>query len=79
MANTLENWNKRGKVLFNEEPHDEEREYILAPQDKSYIKADLYKEDYISWKERLEEPYKTWEERRKERSLEVPEEKHGVC
>ena len=79
MANTLENWKKRGRELFYEEPHEEEREYVLAPDDEKYIKADLFKEGYVSWKERLDEPYKTWEKRRKERGLGVPKEKHGVC
>lgn len=79
MASTLNIWNKRGKVLFNEEPHDEEREYVLGPDDEHYVKADLFKEDYVSWKERLDEPYKTWGERRKERGLGVPKDKHGVC
>ena len=79
MVNVLEQWVKRGRPLFNEQPPDENREYILAPKDAEYIKADLYKSNYVSWKERLPEPYKSWTERRKEKGLPVPEEKHGVC
>lgn len=79
MANTLENWGKRGRPLFYEEPHDEEREYILAPEDAEYTKGDYLKEDYVSFKERMQKTYKDWKERRKEKGLHVPPRKHGVC
>ena len=79
MANTLENWGKRGRWLFYEEPHDEEREYILAPEDAEYTKGDYLKGDYVSFKERIHETYKDWEQRRKEKGLHVPPRKHGIC
>ena len=47
--------------------------------DVEYVKAEMYKPDYVSWKERLDEPHKSWAERRKEKGLSVPEKQHGVC
>jgi hypothetical protein len=79
MVNTLENWKKRGRKLFYEEPHDEEREYIIAPKDQKYVKADMFKKDYVKWIDRLDEPIKSWDERRKEKRLATPSKKHGVC
>jgi len=78
-VNTLENWAQRGRSLFHEEPHDEEREYILAPTDSGYTKGDHLKDGYVSYRERLQVPYKTWAQRRKEKGLFVPGKLHGVC
>jgi uncharacterized protein (DUF169 family) len=71
MVNTLENWAKKGKPLFHEEPHDEEREYVKARMDSEYTKGDYLKESYVSFDERLPEPYKTWAKRRKEKEINV--------
>jgi uncharacterized protein (DUF169 family) len=79
MVNVLEQWVERGRPLFTEEPHDEEREYVLSPMNAEYVKADMYKPNYVSWKKRLDEPYKDWAERRKEKGLSVPAKKHGAC
>ena len=79
MVNVLEQWVDRERPLFAEEPPDEEREYILAPMNAEYVKADMYKPDYMSWKERLDEPYEPWAERRKKKKLPVPDRRHGVC
>jgi uncharacterized protein (DUF169 family) len=79
MVNVLEQWVERGRPLFSEEPPDEEREYVLAPMDAEYVKAEMFEPDYVSWKERLDEPYKSWAERRKDKGLPIPVKKHGVC
>jgi hypothetical protein len=59
--------------------HGARAEYVLAPYDAEYVKADMLNPDYVSWKERLDKPYKSWVERRKEKGLPVPERMHGVC
>jgi hypothetical protein len=42
-------------------------------------KGDYLKEGYVSFDDRLLEPYRGWEKRRKERGLYVPQRKHEVC
>jgi len=69
MVNVLENWAEKGKPLFQEEPHDEEREYVKAGMDSEYTKGDYLRDEYVSFDERLPEPYKAWAKRRRERGL----------
>jgi uncharacterized protein (DUF169 family) len=77
MVNTLESWAEKGKRLFDEEPHDEDREYVKATKDSKYTKGDYLRNGYVSFDKRLLEPYKTWAERRNEKGLYVPERFHG--
>jgi hypothetical protein len=72
LANTLENWVEKGKRLFNEEPHDEEREFVKATIKSEYTKGDYLRNGYVSFDERLSEPYKSWAERRREKGLYAP-------
>ena len=77
MVNTLENWAKKGRPLFYEEPYDEDREYVKAPKESDYIKGEYLKDNYVGFDERLSEPYKTWAVRRREKGLHVPGIFHG--
>jgi hypothetical protein len=77
MVNTLENWAEKGKRLFQEEPHDEDREYVKATRESDYTKGDYLKDGYVGFDERLSEPYKTWAERRRGKGLHVPETSPG--
>ena len=72
LCQVLELWRERGKLMFQEAPPNEEREYIKAPMDASYTMADYRKTDYIPWDQKLEAPYEDWAERRKKKGLHVP-------
>jgi len=65
LCQVLELWRERGKLMFQEPPPNEQREYIKAPYDGTYTLQDYQKADYIPWDQRLETPYVTWSERRK--------------
>jgi len=64
LCQVLKLWRERGKLMFQEAPPNEQREFIKAPYDGSYTKGDYQKADYIPWEQRLETPYITWRERR---------------
>ena len=65
LCQALELWHKRGKLMFQEPPPNEQREFIKAPYDGPYTKEDYKEADYIPWEQRLETPYLTWSEQRK--------------
>ena len=72
MCSVLEQWREKGRPLFYEAPPDEAREFVKAPYDGEYTKEDFLRPGYVSWDERLEEPYESWVERRKRKGLYVP-------
>lgn len=73
LCEVLELWHERGKLMFQESPPNEEREFIKAPHDGEYSSGDYRKPDYKPWNKRLTTPYKNWMERRREKGLYVPE------
>ena len=66
LCQNLELWGERGKKMFQEAPPNEGREFIKAPSDAEYTKDDYKKAGYVSWDERLGEPYASWKEREKD-------------
>ena len=58
LCETLELWRERGKLMYNEVPPNEEREFVKASMDQKYIKGDFLKpgykpvEEYVGWVER---------------------------
>ena len=66
LCQNLELWRERGKKMFQEPPPNEGREFIKAPSDAEYTKDDYKKPGYVSWDERLGEPYASWREREKD-------------
>jgi len=63
LCQNLELWRERGKKMFQESPPNEGREFMKAPYDAEYTKDDYKKPGYVSWDERLGEPYVSWKER----------------
>ena len=73
LCEVLELWRERGKHMFQEDPPNEQREFIKAPYDAEFDQNDPSKPDYVPWDDRLEKPYETWAKRRKRKGLYVPE------
>lgn len=65
LCKNLELWRERGKLMFQEEPPNEEREYIKAPYDAPHKMRDHQESDYVPWDQKLRTPYVTWVERKK--------------
>ena len=72
LCQNLELWRERGKLMFQEAPPNEEREYIKAPYDGEYTKGDYQEPGFVSWDRRLDSPYLGWAERRRGKGLYVP-------
>ena len=72
LCQNLELWKERGKLIYQEAPPNEEREFIKAPQQAQYTKDDYKKEGYSSWDQKLSQPYQNWAEKRKKKGLYVP-------
>lgn len=68
LCQVLKLWHERGKLIFQEAPPNEQREFIRAPYEGPYMENTSVKEyqqpGYIPWDERLETPYISWAERR---------------
>jgi len=63
LCQVLELWRDRGKLLFQEPPPNEQREFVKAPYEGPYVKEDYLEDDYIPWDKRLKTPYIPWSER----------------
>ena len=68
LCETLELWRERGKLMYNEAPPNEEREFVKASQDQPYIKGDYLKPGYKPVKD-----YVGWVDRRKKQGKWVPD------
>ena len=72
VCQNLELWKERGKLIYQEAPPNEEREFIKAPPKEKYIKDDYKKNGYTPFNKRLEEPFQSWAKKRKKKGLYVP-------
>jgi hypothetical protein len=60
LCETLELWRERGKLMYNEAPPNEEREFVKIPQEQQYIKGDYLNPGYKSV-----DSYEGWIKRRR--------------
>ena len=72
LCQNLELWKERGKLIYQEAPPNEEREFIKAPPQAEYTKDDYKKDGYTSFNNRLEDPFQSWAKKRKKKGLYIP-------
>jgi uncharacterized protein (DUF169 family) len=71
LCEILENWREKGKLMFNEPPPNEEREYVKVEDEAHYTKGDFMKKDHKPSKD-----YVSWITRRQKQGKWVPEKLH---
>jgi uncharacterized protein (DUF169 family) len=71
LCETLEYWREKGKLMYDEAPPNEEREFVRVADDEAYVKGDYMKPGYES-----AEKYKGWVERRRSQGKWAPKEPH---
>ena len=71
LCETLEYWREKGKLMYDEAPPNEEREFVRVADDEAYVKGDYMKPGYES-----AENYEGWVERRSSQGKWAPKELH---